>query len=157
MSVQVLNGVIVESATRLDDLVRVSVPDLQTMARNTYGPLRFRPYISGNGAPKLPKRGDIAIIGIDSDNYEQWIISWHEDDHMDPPYLAGGGTGDKNYVHTQSVASATWTITHTLNKYPAVNVVNSGNNEVIPDIHYNSTTQITLTFGVPDTGKAYLN
>jgi hypothetical protein len=91
MPVLIVNGEIADTPTRLDDLIRVSCPDLGNMARNTYGPLKYRPYIAGNGAPKLPVRGDKATIGLDSSTGEQWIISWHHDDHTNPPYVGGGG------------------------------------------------------------------
>lgn len=74
--------------------------------------------------------------------------------------LSGGilqVSGDKNFVFTQSSASATWTINHTLNKFPAVEVVDSANDIVIGNVTYNSTTQITITFTAAFSGKAYLN
>jgi len=72
--------------------------------------------------------------------------------------ITGGIVGvDKNFVFTQSSASATWTINHTLNKFPAVEVVDSANDIVIGNVTYNSTTQITITFTAAFSGKAYLN
>lgn len=76
--------------------------------------------------------------------------------------LTGGivevtGGGDKNYVFNQSSASSTWTINHTLNKFPSVEVVDSANDIVIGDVTYNSITQITITFTAAFSGKAYLN
>jgi hypothetical protein len=69
----------------------------------------------------------------------------------------GSGSGDKNYVHTQGSPSATWTVVHGLSKYPAVEVVDSGDSVVIPSVHYDSVNQVTLTFGSPTSGKAFLN
>jgi hypothetical protein len=69
----------------------------------------------------------------------------------------GPSVGDLSYVHTQLVTSAAWVINHNLGKYPSVEVVNSGGNVVIPDVVWNSTDQVTITLGSPDTGKAYLN
>jgi len=68
-----------------------------------------------------------------------------------------GGGSDKNFVFTQSSASDTWTINHTLDKFPSVSVVDSGGTAVIGNITYNSTSQITLTFSASFSGKAYLN
>jgi hypothetical protein len=67
------------------------------------------------------------------------------------------GTGDLTYVHTQGAPSATWVITHGLGKYPAVDVVDSGGSVLIPSVHYDSVTQVTLSFGSPTTGKAFVN
>lgn len=70
--------------------------------------------------------------------------------------------GTPTYVHTQSQASATWTITHNLNKFPSVTVIDSGDSVAHGEILYNSANQLTLTFlqggsGSAFSGKAYLN
>ena len=69
----------------------------------------------------------------------------------------GGGDGDKTFVFTQSVASTTWNITHNLNKYPSVSVVESGLNTVYGDIEYINTNSLTVTFKHAFGGKAFLN
>lgn len=66
-------------------------------------------------------------------------------------------SGDKNYVHDQSSASATWNITHNLNKRPAVSVVDSAGTQVICDVQYVSDNEVTLTFDDSTAGKAYFN
>lgn len=64
---------------------------------------------------------------------------------------------DKFYEHNQGVASDVWTITHNLNKYPTVTVIDSAGSEVEGDIDYTSANSVTLTFSGAFTGKAYLN
>lgn len=66
-------------------------------------------------------------------------------------------SGDKSYIHTQLTASTSWTIDHTLGKYPSVTIVDSGNNVVVGDIQYNTTNQLTVTFQSSVSGKAYIN
>jgi hypothetical protein len=66
-------------------------------------------------------------------------------------------TAKLGYVFTQSTPSATWTINHDLNKYPAVSIVDSANDEVIGEVHYTSTTQVVVTFSAAFSGKAFLN
>jgi hypothetical protein len=66
-------------------------------------------------------------------------------------------TAKLGYVFTQSSPAAVWTINHDLNKYPAVSVVDSANDEVIGEVHYTSTTQIVVTFSAAFSGKAFLN
>lgn len=61
------------------------------------------------------------------------------------------------YVFTQSSASSTWTITHNLELFPSITVVDSSNNVVVGYSTYNSNNQITLQFSAPFAGKAYLN
>lgn len=64
---------------------------------------------------------------------------------------------DKNFVFTQNVPSALWVVTHNLNKYPAVSIVDSANTSVYSEIDYNSLNQVTLTFKSPFSGKAFFN
>jgi len=50
-----------------------------------------------------------------------------------------------------------WTIAHGLSSYPSVTVVDTGNTVIIPDVHYDSPSTVTLVFGSLTSGKAYLN
>ena len=65
--------------------------------------------------------------------------------------------GDKSLIYVQAVASDTWSITHNMDKYPSVTVVDSGNTVVIGDIHYIDRNSLVLTFVGAFVGKAYLN
>ncbi len=69
----------------------------------------------------------------------------------------GAGQTDAFYLHNQMIASATWTVTHNLNKYPSVTVVTSAGDEVIGDLSYTNANTIQLTFSAAFAGKAYLN
>lgn len=81
---------------------------------------------------------------------------WVDTDAVLPPPI--GGTGDdKNFVHNQNTPTDVWDIIHNLNKYPAVDVVDTGGSAVIPTIRYVDTNTIQLTFGSPTTGKAFMN
>lgn len=64
---------------------------------------------------------------------------------------------DKNYVHDQNSPSASWTITHNLDKKPAVSIVDSAGTLIICDVQYDSNNQVTLTFDSSTSGKAYFN
>lgn len=68
-----------------------------------------------------------------------------------------GPAGDLHYTHTQGVAAATWSITHSLGKHPSITVIDSGGDEVIPAIAYPSPNAVTLTFSGAVSGVAYLN
>jgi len=67
------------------------------------------------------------------------------------------GSNDKNYVHTQNEPAESWTITHSLAKYPNVTVVDSAGTVVIGKVDYNSVNQVTLTFSSSFSGSAYFN
>ena len=64
---------------------------------------------------------------------------------------------DKTFVFTQVVPSATWVITHNLNKFPSVSVVDTANTSGFGAVEYNSANQLTITFSGAFAGKAYLN
>jgi hypothetical protein len=72
-------------------------------------------------------------------------------------YSNGDIVGDKTYVHNQTVASNSWSVSHDLNKYPAVVIVDSGDNVVVGDIQYIDLNNIIITFTSTFSGKAYFN
>jgi len=61
------------------------------------------------------------------------------------------------FIFEQAIASDTWVITHNLNKYPSVTIVDSAGNVFTPAIQYDSKNQVTVTMNGATTGKAYLN
>jgi len=61
------------------------------------------------------------------------------------------------YTHTQTSASATWTITHNLNCFPSVTIVDSAGTVVIGDVSYTNANTLVVTFVAAFGGKAYLN
>jgi hypothetical protein len=65
--------------------------------------------------------------------------------------------GDKHYTHNQSVASATWSIAHNLNKFPSVNVALSTGQQGFGDVTYVDENNLTITFAGAESGKAYMN
>jgi hypothetical protein len=64
---------------------------------------------------------------------------------------------DQTYVFVQSVPATTWTITHNLNKYPSVSVVNINNVVMYGDVTYLNTNQLQIEFSAGFSGKAYMN
>jgi hypothetical protein len=68
-----------------------------------------------------------------------------------------GITSDKNFVFNQSVPSTVWSITHNLNKFPSVSVVDTANTQVFTIADYIDKNTLTLTFSAAFAGKAYLN
>lgn len=68
------------------------------------------------------------------------------------------GEGIETVAHHQLVPSSVWLVDHTWpGGFPAVSVVDSGNNVIIGEVTYLSTTQLSITFSNPFAGKAYLN
>jgi hypothetical protein len=61
------------------------------------------------------------------------------------------------YVHVQGSPSSSWSVTHNMNKYPSVTVIDSANNEVEGEVTYNSLNSVTITFSGTFSGTAYFN
>jgi hypothetical protein len=61
------------------------------------------------------------------------------------------------YIATQNTPAITWTLTHSLDKYPSVTVVDSAGSVVYGDIQYISRDVIEVTFSGAFSGTAYLN
>lgn len=67
-------------------------------------------------------------------------------------------TGElSTFVYEQIASSNIWNVTHPLDKYPAVTVVDTGGNIVVGEVFYISTSLLTITFSSEFSGKAYLN
>jgi hypothetical protein len=81
-------------------------------------------------------------------------LIWIDTDAPDASSVAGS---DKNYVHNQVSPSTSWSVSHGLGKYPSVDVVDSGQSVIIPDVTYIDTNNVTLGFGAATSGKAYFN
>lgn len=69
----------------------------------------------------------------------------------------GSGGTDAEYIHTQLVPDTVWVIVHNMNRYFSVAVVDSSGSVVVGDVHYDSSNQITVTFGAAFAGLAYLS
>ena len=61
-----------------------------------------------------------------------------------------------NYVHTQAVAAAEWTISHDLGFYPAITIESDGRT-LIGAVNYLDTSTLTVSFNTPFAGTAYLS
>ena len=66
-------------------------------------------------------------------------------------------TVEDYYEFTQVTPTASWVVTHNLNKRPSITVVDTGGTVVIGDYTYNSDNQTTLNFTYAFAGKAYFN
>lgn len=73
-----------------------------------------------------------------------------------PQGPAGSDATDKNFTYEFTNQSFV-TVVHNLNKYPAVNVMDSAGSEVIGEIDYVDLNTVTLLFVGSFTGVATLN
>jgi hypothetical protein len=58
------------------------------------------------------------------------------------------------YSHDQGVAATTWTVNHSLGRYPVIDVLDSTGRVLITQIQHNSLNQATVTLLTALTGKA---
>ena len=104
--------------------------------------------------------GKMGVVNATSNNYNDLSNK----PSINGVILVGNKTGaelgivnDKNFVYVQATSSDIWEITHNLNKYPAVTVVDSGGSVVIGEIVYIDENNVRITFASAFSGKAYLN
>lgn len=64
---------------------------------------------------------------------------------------------DKSYIYKQKSASNEWYITHNLNKYPAVSIVDSADSIIVGEVQYIDMNSLIVKFSDPFSGKAYIN
>ena len=93
----------------------------------------------------------VVDITVTADNENRTIILTYRDT------LSIQETYKFSHIHTQTVSSSTWSITHNLNKYPSVSVVDSSNEEVIGEVQHINPNSLTVKFSAPFSGKAFLN
>jgi uncharacterized protein with beta-barrel porin domain len=64
---------------------------------------------------------------------------------------------NNKFEFTQGTPEAIWLMSHPLNKFPSVTVIDSAGSIVEGDVEYISLSQVKVTFDAGFSGKAYLN
>lgn len=79
--------------------------------------------------------------------------------YNDLAYLIGlkESTAHSKFEHYQAVPSATWAITHNMDKKPSVTVLDSGGDENFGNVIYVDNNSIQINFSAAFSGYAYLN
>ena len=93
----------------------------------------------------------VVDISITSDTQNRTITLTYRDT------LSIQETYKFSHIHNQTVSSSTWSITHNLNKYPSVSIVDSSNEEVIGEVEHVNSNSLIVKFSAPFSGKAFLN
>lgn len=74
------------------------------------------------------------------------------------PILRGlPGSAGSRYTHTQSSASAIWTVAHNLNSKPVVMVADHLDRQIFPDIEWIDNNIVRVTHGYAITGSVFCN
>jgi hypothetical protein len=107
----------------------------------------------GTTAGTVAEGNDIRIIN------GQTAHEWGN--HADAGYASQSDVNnivqDKNYSHTQSVASTDWSITHNLGKYPSVTIIDNAGNEIWTQVEHIDINNLVIRFNNPHSGTASLN
>lgn len=106
--------------------------------------------INGNSSTSLTINSNGQTFAIEPVSETEWIA-------FTTGNISGGGVSDKNFVYTQGVASASWTVNHNLGKRCAVQVLDNAFNEVEAEIIWVDDDTVTVTFNNPQTGYVYCN
>ena len=64
---------------------------------------------------------------------------------------------DKHFEFIQGVPATAWDITHNLDKFPSISVVDTADTTVIGSYDYVTKNRVILNFSQPFAGKAFLN
>ena len=72
-------------------------------------------------------------------------------------YDVNAAGGDKTEIFNQGTAAKVWDITHSLDKFASVSVVDSAGETVYGSVDYISKSNITITFANAFSGQAFLN
>lgn len=67
------------------------------------------------------------------------------------------GNSASRYVHTQSLASAIWTVPHNLNARPSVMVADHLGNQIFADVFFVDQNIVQITHSSAITGFVYCN
>lgn len=67
------------------------------------------------------------------------------------------GVSGASFIYEQAVPSTSWLITHNLDRFPSVFVVDSANSVVEGDTQYIDANTVSLNFLSAFSGKAFLN
>lgn len=104
--------------------------------------------------------GKLHVHNVDGSEENEYVLLDGASDNYIYPY--GNATQisnnvDKHYTHTQIQALSVWTITHNLQKFPSVSIVDNFKSKVQGEVDYIDINTLTVTFTAEFGGIAYLN
>ena len=94
--------------------------------------------------------------GVAPGGEEFWVLVKDGSDDYVTKWVEPSELADKNHVTNFSVTDEV-SITHNLNKYPAVSVMDSAGDQVEGEVYYVNTTQLIVRFTNPFSGRITCN
>lgn len=127
---------------------------VEVSQRGITGPQGERgPSVVVGSGPPTPSTGVVNDLYFDTILDQFWGPKADEGWPAEPFFSP---TLNARHLHAQPIASATWTINHSLGGYPSVTIVDSASTVVLGEISYISTSQVQVSFSAPFSGFAYL-
>lgn len=134
---------------------------------------RWRDFVAGSDKYIWKDRlGDLRIVSMTSNPISKVLdetseqapqVSISVEEIMDVAELKFGVIGDystevdKTYTHVQTLSSERWIVTHALNKFPKVTVVDASGKVVYAQVAHINKQITDIRFSKPITGSAYFN
>ncbi|ANS03421.1 hypothetical protein [uncultured Mediterranean phage uvDeep-CGR2-KM19-C269] len=105
--------------------------------------------------------GKLHVHNVEGNEENEYVLLDGASDNYIYPYgeinQQVNNNVDKFYQHTQIAALDSWTITHNLQKFPSVTVVDSAGSKVTGEVDYIDINTLTVSFTAEFGGTAYLN
>ena len=96
------------------------------------------------------------VTNINVTTQENKVII-HSQEAFDGYVLLANSAQPTTFIYEQATASDTWPITHNLERFPSVTIVDSAGNIFYPAVQYVDANHCLVTMNGETTGKAYLN
>ena len=120
--------------------------------------IRAYRYIGTTGAGSNPKNA--LVVNYDNVLVDNNVSTLNFKSNLKATLNSSTGAvdiTDETFVFDQATGSNSWAITHSLNKYPSVTVVNANDEVVYGGVDYTDANSLTINFKTNIAGKAYLN
>lgn len=133
-------GYVIVSTADCTKIVEVSTTNVVNVVTEGPAGAKGETGATGAGVPVGGTTNQILVKNSNNDYDTVWVTSTIQ-----------------AYIHNQTVASATWTITHNLGFKPSVELFNSGSQEIEGDVVHASYNVTIVYFTQAITGFARLN
>lgn len=101
----------------------------------------------------FPATGTLKVLYVARDTGVAYYYSAGDGDYVP---LGGASTSSSDHEHVQTTASTSWVITHNLNRYPPMTVLNGSGEVIVGEVKHDSKNQVTITFSQALTGTVSL-
>lgn len=154
--VQVWDAIVIADTTAPTDELFVRIPEFDDDSGESWkhGPCVWSPLVSAEGL-FYPKAEDTCVVAVPLDG-NPVVVDWVHGASV-PDVLFSEGGGDRTYEHSQGVAAKEWLIEHGLGKLPCIEVFNTIDQQIEPQLVPVDDNSVILRFNIDISGRAVLN